>query len=99
MGFSLSSVTRRFLTCNLKNESFISSRLSIASSVELINRNYCTYSQLPEEHKMIYESCRKFADEQLAPHAKTWDKNHIFPKQAIEKLAELGIMGLNVGEE
>lgn len=35
---------------------------------------------------MIYEMCRKFADEELAPHAGEWDKKHEFPKEAVSKL-------------
>jgi butyryl-CoA dehydrogenase len=48
---------------------------------------------------MIYEMCRKFADEELAPHAGEWDKKHAFPTQAVCKLAELGMMGINTPTE
>mmetsp|Transcript_10032 Transcript_10032/g.20709 ORF Transcript_10032/g.20709 Transcript_10032/m.20709 type:complete len:453 (+) Transcript_10032:105-1463(+) len=59
-------------------------------------RNYPSHSQLPEEHAMVYEMCRKFAEEELMPHAREWDQKHEFPKDAVEKLAELGLMGINV---
>ena len=49
-------------------------------------RSYTTHSHLPEEHRMIYEMCRKFADEELAPHAGEWDKKHMFPKEAVAQL-------------
>jgi len=49
-------------------------------------RGYTTYSQLPEEHQMIYDMCRKFADEELAPNAGKWDKEHSFPTRAVSKL-------------
>ena len=49
-------------------------------------RAYTSYSQLPEEHKMIYEMCRKFADEELAPNAGKWDKDHAFPTEAVSQL-------------
>eukprot|EP00566_Odontella_aurita_P012073 CAMPEP_0113538074 /NCGR_PEP_ID=MMETSP0015_2-20120614/7169_1 /TAXON_ID=2838 /ORGANISM="Odontella" /LENGTH=482 /DNA_ID=CAMNT_0000437619 /DNA_START=148 /DNA_END=1596 /DNA_ORIENTATION=- /assembly_acc=CAM_ASM_000160 len=62
-------------------------------------RTYLTHSQLPEEHRMIHEMCRKFADEELAPNAGEWDKKHEFPKDAVKQLAELGLMGLNVSSE
>jgi butyryl-CoA dehydrogenase len=61
-------------------------------------RSITTHSQLPEEHKMIYEMCRKFADEELAPHAGKWDKQHEFPTEAITHLAELGLMGISTPE-
>ncbi len=50
------------------------------------NRMYTTYSQLPEEHQMIYEMCRKFADEELAPNAGKWDQKHEFPTDAVTQL-------------
>ena len=61
-------------------------------------RSITTHSQLPEEHKMIYDMCRKFADEELAPNAGEWDMKHEFPKDAVAQLAELGLMGINVPE-
>ena len=38
---------------------------------------------------MIYEMCRKFAEEELKPHAGTWDKDHQFPFDAVNKLVRL----------
>ena len=35
---------------------------------------------------MVYEMCRKFADEELAPNAGEWDQKHEFPKDAVDKL-------------
>lgn len=35
---------------------------------------------------MVYEMCRKFADEELAPNAGKWDKEHSFPREAVDKL-------------
>jgi alkylation response protein AidB-like acyl-CoA dehydrogenase len=49
-------------------------------------RSYMTHSQLPEEHKMVYDMCRRFADEELAPNAGEWDKHHVFPEAAIAQL-------------
>ena len=47
---------------------------------------YTTHAALPEEHRMVHEMCRKFADEELAPKAKEWDKKHEFPLDAVTKL-------------
>lgn len=60
---------------------------------------YTTHSQLPEEHQMIHEMCRKFADEELAPNAGKWDQKHEFPKDAVSQLSELGLMGINVSSD
>jgi butyryl-CoA dehydrogenase len=58
-------------------------------------RMYTCHSQLADEHRLIYEMCRKFADDELAPNAGKWDKEHSFPTDAVSKLAELGLMGIN----
>ena len=42
-------------------------------------RSITTHSQLPEEHQMIYDMCRRFADEEIAPNAAKWDQKHEFP--------------------
>lgn len=49
-------------------------------------RGITTYSQLPQEHQMVYDMCRKLADEVIAPNAKQWDKEHTFPTAAIHQL-------------
>jgi hypothetical protein len=50
------------------------------------SRKYTTYSQLPSEHQMVYEMCRKFAEEELMPNAREWDQKHAFPTEAVDKL-------------
>lgn len=62
-------------------------------------RSITTHSQLPEEHKMIYEMCRNFADNELAPNAGKWDQEHEFPLNAVTQLGELGLLGINTPEE
>jgi Acyl-CoA dehydrogenase, N-terminal domain len=49
-------------------------------------RSYTTHAHLPEEHRMVYEMCRNFADSELAPNAGDWDQKHEFPREAITKL-------------
>ncbi|GMH51927.1 hypothetical protein TrST_g8222 [Triparma strigata] len=62
-------------------------------------RCYTTHEQLPEEHQMIHEMCRKFADEELAPNAGKWDKNHEYPAAAVQKMGELGLMGISFSSD
>mmetsp|Transcript_27982 Transcript_27982/g.58345 ORF Transcript_27982/g.58345 Transcript_27982/m.58345 type:complete len:499 (+) Transcript_27982:218-1714(+) len=62
-------------------------------------RKYTTHSQLPSEHQMVYEMSRKFSEEELMPHAGEWDKKHEFPTKAVNDLAELGMMGINVSTD
>ncbi len=54
---------------------------------------------LSEEQQLIRDTAREFADKELAPNAGRWDKELHFPREAIEKAAELGFMGVTIPEE
>ena len=54
---------------------------------------------LTEEQKMIQDTIRKFADEEIAPVASENDKKAHFPRDLFEKLAALGFMGTPIPEE
>nr|WP_232848542.1 acyl-CoA dehydrogenase family protein [Bowmanella yangjiangensis] len=45
------------------------------------------------------ETARQFAEQELAPHAGEWDKQHHFPKDVIQKAGELGFCALYTPEE
>src|SRR5437867_6618333 len=50
------------------------------------------------EREMIREAMRDFAQERLTPFAAAWDREHRFPKEALEELAGLGAFGMVVPE-
>ncbi|GAB3426215.1 acyl-CoA dehydrogenase family protein [Massilia solisilvae] len=54
---------------------------------------------LTEEHQMIRDALRAFAQERLAPNAARWDREHYFPKSELKELAQLGAFGVAVPEE
>jgi len=54
---------------------------------------------LTEEQKMIQDTIRKFADEEIAPVAADYDKKGEFPREIFNKLAGLGFMGTPIPEE
>ncbi len=54
---------------------------------------------LTQEQELIRDSMRAFAQERLAPFAAEWDRNHTFPRAALNELAELGALGMVVPEE
>ena len=54
---------------------------------------------LTPEQELIRDSMRAFAQERLAPFAAEWDRNHTFPREALNELAELGALGMVVPEE
>jgi butyryl-CoA dehydrogenase len=55
--------------------------------------------QLTEEQRQVRELCREFAEVELKPHARRWDEKHEFPRDAVKKLAELGLMAVAIPSE
>jgi len=53
---------------------------------------------LTQDQLMIRDAVRAFAQEQLWPHAARWDKEHHFPTDVHQGLAELGCYGICVPE-
>jgi alkylation response protein AidB-like acyl-CoA dehydrogenase len=58
-----------------------------------------SHHELTDEQREIRDLAKRFADTEVAPHAKAWDRDHTFPKQVFEHLGELGLMGVCVPEE
>ncbi|HWA73667.1 MAG TPA: acyl-CoA dehydrogenase family protein [Polyangiaceae bacterium] len=54
--------------------------------------------ELPESHRLLRDSVREFAEREVRPHAKTWDKDERFPHEIVPKLAELGLLGIRIPE-
>ena len=54
---------------------------------------------LSETHEMLRKTCREFADKDLAPKAGEVDKEHRFPKEQVDQLRELGLMGVAISDE
>ncbi len=54
---------------------------------------------LSEDQQAFAEAARDFAQNEMAPHAGTWDANHIFPEETLRKAAELGFAAIYTSEE
>jgi alkylation response protein AidB-like acyl-CoA dehydrogenase len=52
-----------------------------------------------ENHKMIAQMVRDFAEKEIRPHVMTWDESQEFPKHLFKKMGTLGLMGVLVPEE
>jgi len=52
-----------------------------------------------EDQKLIQQTAREFAREEIAPSAVERDKNAEFPRDIVRKLGELGFMGMMVDPE
>jgi alkylation response protein AidB-like acyl-CoA dehydrogenase len=55
--------------------------------------------ELSEEQRAVQALARDLAEAEIAPHAAEWDREHRFPRELLDRLAELGLMGVCVPEE
>ena len=54
---------------------------------------------LSEDYRAVQDAVRAYVQEQIAPHAAAWDKNHHFPAAELRGLAALGCYGVAVPTE
>ena len=54
---------------------------------------------LSPEQEAFRKVVRDFAKSEIAPHAETWDREHIFPVDTVLAMGELGLFGLPFPEE
>src|SRR5215210_6099575 len=55
--------------------------------------------ELSREHEEFRRSVREFAEAEIAPYAAQWDRDHHFPVDVVQKMGQLGLMGLTAPEE
>jgi alkylation response protein AidB-like acyl-CoA dehydrogenase len=55
--------------------------------------------ELTADQREIRDLTRRFADQEIAPHASGWDREHRFPREVFGALGELGLMGACVPVE
>lgn len=54
---------------------------------------------LSDEHKLLRENIRNFADAEIAPGATERDETKTWPKEIVRQLGEMGLMGIMVPEQ
>lgn len=54
---------------------------------------------LTEEQQMVRNSVREFAENEIAPIAREYDEQEKFPREQLNGLAELGLLGMIIPEE
>ena len=57
------------------------------------------FLRLDDEQQEIRDLARKFAQQEIAPHAEQWDEESHFPRELFPALAELGLAGTLIPEE
>lgn len=53
---------------------------------------------LTESQSMIQSTARAFSREQLAPNSAGWDETGEFPREALRRMGQLGLLGMTVPE-
>ena len=51
---------------------------------------------LTDEEKRVRDAVRRFLAEQYTPHVDEWFEKEIFPRELVPKIAELGVLGMNI---
>jgi alkylation response protein AidB-like acyl-CoA dehydrogenase len=54
---------------------------------------------LTEDHRAVQDAIRAYVQDNIAPRAAAWDKDHHFPKEELRGLADLGCYGIAVPTE
>ncbi|MGZ9106037.1 MAG: acyl-CoA dehydrogenase family protein, partial [Rhodoplanes sp.] len=54
---------------------------------------------LNEQQAMIRDTARRFAREQLKPNSARWDRDSVFPREALTEMGRLGFLGMTVPDE
>lgn len=62
-------------------------------------QRHIMHFELTEEQSAIQDMARKFTADEITPFAGHWDEEHVFPRETLNKAAELGFAGIYVGEE
>jgi alkylation response protein AidB-like acyl-CoA dehydrogenase len=52
-----------------------------------------------EDHQMLRDTVRSFAEREIAPHVMRYDESQEFPRGILERAGELGLMGILFPEE
>lgn len=55
--------------------------------------------ELSDVHEAFRKVVREFAEQEIAPHAEQWDREHHFPVDVVRKMGDLGLFGLVFPEE
>jgi len=55
--------------------------------------------QLSDEQRQVRDLCREFAAQELTPNARRWDVEHHFPREAVQRLGEMGLLGVAIPPE
>lgn len=86
----------RFCKLDIQNKLTVFIFLYIVCST---HRGIASLAALSETHQMLQKTCRDFAEGELKPVAAKVDRQHLYPKDQIKKMGELGLMSVACPED
>jgi acyl-CoA dehydrogenase len=54
---------------------------------------------LDDSHRLIRDTCRRFAEKEIAPHAYEWEEAESFPREVFKKAGAAGLLGIGFPED
>lgn len=78
---------------------FDAGRLRLTVMVPLAMSAAAPLTVLSEEDRLFQSTVRKFSREQIGPHVRAMDEDGVFRKDLLRQMFELGLMGIEIGEE
>ncbi len=54
---------------------------------------------LQDEHRMLRDTCRRFAEREIAPSATEWEEAGTFPRELYGRAAQAGVLGVGFPED
>jgi alkylation response protein AidB-like acyl-CoA dehydrogenase len=64
----------------------------------MIRLSGVTPMRLTDDQDLLRRSIREFAETEIRPHVRAWDEAQHFPRELLPRLAEVGLMGIQVPE-
>jgi alkylation response protein AidB-like acyl-CoA dehydrogenase len=55
--------------------------------------------RLSADQELLRRSVREFAETEIRPHVRDWDEKQHFPTELVPRLAELGLLGIQIPEQ
>ncbi|MBN8990451.1 MAG: acyl-CoA dehydrogenase family protein [Rhizobiales bacterium] len=64
-----------------------------------VSSNPAASAYLGEEHELLRTQIRRFVDEEIKPHALAWEQDGMVPRQVLQRMGELGFLGIRYPTE
>jgi acyl-CoA dehydrogenase len=64
-----------------------------------VSGNHTASAYLGEEHELLRSQLRRFVEEEIKPHAQKWEADGMVPREVLQRMGELGFLGIRYPAE